>query len=147
MLWIVVATIAVHFIEEYAMNFPAWVFRVSSMPLTSEDFHLVNACVALYAIACAVAGWRLPAFSLSIVALVGLNGLFHTAAFFFGGYSPGALTGLLLFMPAALAAYQTARRDGLLSTRVLVISLAIGVVWHAYLAVIFYLKYFPPAYP
>lgn len=147
MLWIVVATIAVHFIEEYAMNFPAWAFRVSSMPITFEDFHLVNASVTLYAIACAVVGWRNAAFSLSMPALIGLNGVFHASAFLVGGYSPGAITGLVLFIPAALGAYAAARQAGVLSTRALIISLAIGALWHVFLGVIFYLKYFVPVYP
>ena len=79
-IWIVIATIAVHFIEEYAMNFPGWANRFFSMPITFEDFHLVNAAVALYAIACGVVGWRLPAFSLTIAGLIGLNGVFHAGA-------------------------------------------------------------------
>jgi hypothetical protein len=147
-LWLVVGAIAVHFIEEYAMNFPGWANRFFAMPITSEDFHLVNASVSLYAIACAAAGWRLPAFSLGIAALLGLNGVFHAGAgLIVGGYSPGAVTGLVLFIPASLAAYREARRAGVLSTRVLAISLSVGVLWHAFLGIIFYLKYFAAVYP
>jgi hypothetical protein len=146
-LWLVVAAISVHFIEEYAMNFPGWALRFFSMPVTAEDFHLVNACVSLYAIACAVAGWRQPAFSLTIAGLLALNGVFHAgASFVVGGYSPGAVTGLVLFIPVSLAAYQAARRAGVLSARVLAISLAGGVCWHVFLGGIFYLKYFHPWY-
>ena len=147
-IWIVVATIAVHFIEEYAMNFPGWADRFFSMPITSEDFHLVNAAVSLYALACGAVGWRLPAFSLTIAALIGLNGVFHAGAgLLVGGYSPGAVTGVVLFIPAAIAAYRDAHRAGLLSTRALVISLSVGVLWHAFLGIVFYLKYFAAVYP
>lgn len=146
--WIVLAAIAVHFIEEYAMNFPGWTLRFFSMPISSEDFHLVNASVSLYAIACAAVAWRLAAFSLSIAALVGLNGLFHAgASVIVGGYSPGAISGVVLFVPAAVAAYQAARRVGVLSTRALAISLAIGLLWHAFLGAVFYIKYFAALYP
>jgi hypothetical protein len=147
-LWVVVAAIGVHIIEEYALNFPGWTARFFSMPISSEDFHLVNASVSLYAIACAVAGWRLPAFSLSIVGLVGLNGLFHAgASVIVGGYSPGAVTGAVLFVPLALISYSAAARAGVLSTRVLAISLLGGVFWHAFLGAVFYVKYFAPVYP
>ena len=130
------------------MNFPGWALRWFSVPISFEDFHLVNACVSLYAIACAVAGWRLPAFSLSSAALVGLNGVFHAGgAVLAGGYAPGALTGLVLFVPVAIVAYRSAFLAGALSTRVLLISLSIGALWHAFLGVVFYLKYFGPAYP
>lgn len=147
-LWLVVAAIAVHFIEEYAMNFPGWALRFFSMPITSEDFHLVNASVSLYAIACAVVGWRLPAFSLTIAGLIGLNGLFHAgASLVVGGYSPGAVTGLVLFVPVAIATYRAAYRAGVASTRALAISLLAGAGWHAFLGGIFYLKYFRALYP
>lgn len=147
-LWIVVAALGVHIIEEYAMNFPGWALRFFSMPITSEDFHLVNACVSLYAIACAVVGWRLPAFSLTIAGLIGLNGLFHAgASLVVGGYSPGAVTGLVVFVPVALATYRAAFRAGVASTRAVTISLLVGVVWHAFLGGIFYLKYFSAVYP
>lgn len=130
------------------MNFPGWANRFFSMPITFEDFHLVNAAVALYAIACGVVGWRLPAFSLTIAGLIGLNGVFHAGAgLIVGGYCPGAITGLVLFIPSALAAYRSAHRAGLLSPRVLWISLSAGVLWHAFLGLIFYLKYFAPVYP
>jgi len=147
-LWIIVAAIGVHIIEEYAFNFPGWTVRFFSIPITSEDFHLVNACVSLYAIAGAVVGWRLPAFSLSTAGLIGLNGFFHAgASVVVGGYSPGAVTGALIFLPLAATAYRSAARAGVLSARVFLISLGGGVFWHAYLGVVFYLKYFAPLYP
>jgi Protein of unknown function with HXXEE motif len=146
-LWAIVAAIGVHIIEEYAMNFPGWTARFFSMPITPEDFHLVNACVSLYAIACASVGWRLPAFSLSIAGLVGLNGVFHAgASVVAGGYSPGAVTGAVLFLPLAVLTYRSAVRAGVASTRVFVISLSGGMFWHAFLGGIFYIKYFHPLY-
>ena len=147
-LWIVIGTIAVHFIEEYALNFPGWTLQRFSVPLSFEDFHLVNACVSLYAIACAVVGWRLPSFSLSIAALVGLNGLFHAGgALLSGGYAPGAVTGAVLFVPVAVASYRHAHRASVLSTRALVVSLSLGVLWHVFLGATFYLKYFGAVAP
>ena len=147
-LWIAVAAIAVHFIEEYAMNFPGWAARVFALPITPEDFHFVNASVALYAIACAAVGWRLAAFSLTLAGLIGVNGVFHAGASLLAGdYSPGAITGLVVFVPASVAAYRSASRAGVLSTRALVISLSIGVLWHVFLAVMFYLKYRAGAHP
>ena len=146
--WLATAAISVHFIEEYAMNFPGWALRFFSMPITSEDFHLVNASVSLYAIACAAVGWRVPAFSLTIAALLGLNGVFHAgASFIVGGYSPGAISGVVLFLPVAAAMYRDAFRAGVLSRRALLISLSAGVGWHVFLGGIFYLRYFHPVYP
>ena len=147
-LWLATAAISVHFIEEYAMNFPGWALRFFSMPITSEDFHLVNASVSLYAIACAAVGWRVPAFSLTLAGLLGLNGVFHAgASILVGGYSPGAISGLVLFLPVAVASYRAAFHAGVLSRRTLVISLSAGVGWHVFLGAIFYFRYFHPVYP
>src|SRR3954468_8816723 len=80
LLWMVVAAIGVHIIEEYALNFNGWAHRLG-FPVTSEDFHLANAGVTLYAIGCAFAGWRAPAITLSSASLVVLNAVgFHLGA-------------------------------------------------------------------
>lgn len=145
----IVAAIGVHVIEEYALNFTGWASRALAAPVTWQDFHLVNAGVAAFAIACAVLGWRAPAFSLSSAALVMLNAAaFHGGASLISGqYSPGTASALLLFLPAGAAAYAAAARDGVLTRRVVVLSLAGGLLWHAFLGGVFYLKYFAPLYP
>lgn len=146
--WLIVAAIAVHVVEEYTLNFNGWA-RTLGIPLTAEDFHLANAGVTLYAVACAAIGWRAPAVALSGAALVGLNAVgFHLgASILTGRYSPGTATALVLFLPAAAAAYRGAWRDGVLSRAVIGRSLLIGAAWHLFLGGVFYLKYFAPLYP
>lgn len=131
----------VHFIEEYALDFTGWVAASFSMPLNWQDFHLVNASITAYAIGCAAVGWRHPGFSLSLAALVGANGLFHLGGSLVLGYSPGAWTGSLLFLPLAALAYVDAMRAGVLSRRALALSAALGLLWHLYLGIVFYIKY------
>jgi hypothetical protein len=140
-LWFIVGAMGVHFIEEYALDFTGWVAASFSMPLSWQDFHLVNASITAYAIGCAAVGWRHPGFSLSLAALVGANGLFHLAGSPLLGYSPGAWTGTLLFLPLAALAYADAARAGVLTRRVFVLSAALGLLWHAYLGIVFYFKY------
>lgn len=146
-LWLVVGAIGVHIIEEYALNFVGWAHTLA-VPLTSEDFHLANAGVTLYAIGCAVIGWRAPALALSSPALVGLNAVgFHLgASILTGSYSPGTATALALFVPSAWFAFSGARRDGLLTRRVAVVAILTGLGWHAFLGGVFYIKYFAPLY-
>ena len=148
-LWAVVAAVGVHVIEEYALNFIGWAALALRTPLTWQDFHLVNAGVTVYGIACAAVGWRVPSFSLSTAALVVLNAVgFHGgSSILTGQYSPGTLTALLLFLPVGIGAYVAAYRDGILTTRVLVISVAGGVFWHVFLGTTFAIKYFAPLYP
>jgi hypothetical protein len=147
-LWAIVAAIGVHIVEEYALNFTGWSRSALSVPLTWEDFHLVNAGVTLFAVACAVIAWRAPAFSLSSPALVILNAAgFHGGSSLLAGYSPGTWTALLLFLPLGGYAYVAAARDGVLTRRVVLLSAAGGALWHLFLAAVFYVKYFAPLYP
>lgn len=145
--WLIVAAIGVHFIEEYALSFIGWAHTLG-VPLTSEDFHLVNACVTLYAIGGAAIGWRAPWLPLSSAALVALNAVgFHLgASILTASYSPGTVTAIVLFLPAAAASYVGARRDGVLTGPVVAISAGVGLAWHALLGGLFYVKYFAPLY-
>lgn len=146
-LWLVVGAIGVHIIEEFALDFVGWA-RTLRVPLTSEDFHLANAGVTLYAMASAAIGWRAPAIALSTAALVALNAVgFHLgSSILSGSYSPGTATALALFLPSAGAAYAGAWRDGLLTRRVAVVSVLAGLAWHGFLGGVFYIKYFAPLY-
>ena len=147
-LWLVTAAVGAHIIEEYALNFVGWAHAALGAPITWEDFHLVNAAVILYCIACAVINWRIPAVALSAAALVVLNAV----GFHFGvsllrwSYSPGTVSALALFVPTGLLAYYEAWTAGALSRRAVVVSIAIGLAWHAFLAGVFAIKYFAPLY-
>jgi hypothetical protein len=141
-LWLVAAAVGVHIIEEYAVNFVGWSHTALHAPVTWQDFHLVNGGVILYCVACAVIGARLPVVSLSSAALVILN-----AVGFHAGSSLLTATALLLFVPSGAFAYWEARAAGALSGRVLLGSAAIGVLWHAFLGGVFWLRYFAPLYP
>ncbi len=148
-LWAIVATIAVHITEEYALNFPAWSARALATPVTWEDFHLVNFGVIVYAIACAAVGWRMPALGLSAASLVIVNAIgFHLGFTIATGlYSPGTVSAVVLFVPSGFLAYALAWRAGVLTRRALLWSAAIGVLWHLFLGGVFYVKYFSPIYP
>ena len=148
-LWLVVAVIGVHIIEEHALGFNAWAARALNAPVTPEDFHLTNAGVILYCVACAVIGWRAPAIALSSAALVLLNSLgFHAAtSVVVGSYSPGTGTSLLLFVPAGLLAYRAAANDHVLTRRACGVSFSVALLWHVFLGSVYSIKYFWPLYP
>jgi hypothetical protein len=142
-LWAIVAAIGVHIVEEYALDFTGWAGHALAVPITWQDFHLVNAGVTLHAVGCAAVGWRVPAFALSAASLVALNAvLFHAGmSILSGSYSPGTVTALVLFLPLGVAAYIAAARDGVLTRRALLLSITLGLLWHAFLGVVFSLKY------
>jgi hypothetical protein len=49
-------------------------------------------------------------------------------------------------VPCGLAAYAAASRAGLLSAQTWIVSAGIGLLWHAFLAGVFAIKYFAPLY-
>lgn len=148
-LWLVVAVMGAHFMEEHALNFNGWAAQMLHAPVTPEDFHLTNAGVIMYCVACAVIGWRAPAIALSGAGIGVINALgFHTGtSLFFQAYTPGTATSVLLFLPVGVAVYRAAARDGVLTRRVWMLSLGIALLWHAFMGAVFAIKYFRPLYP
>lgn len=146
-LWIVVMVTGLHILEEYGMNFKGWADAALGVKILWEEFHMVNGAVILFMIGAAMIGWRLPEVSLMSPALVGFNGVFFHfgLSLLTGLYSPGAVTGLVLFAPAAVWAYYGARRDGVLTKKVLAVSIFGGILLQFYpLIVLFTRNYYNP---
>lgn len=146
-LWVVVMVTALHILEEYGMNFKGWADAALGVKILWEEFHMVNGAVLLFMIGGAMIGWRRPEVSLMSPALIGFNGLFFHfgLSLVTGLYSPGTVTGLVLFVPAAAWAYYGARRDGVLTGKVLAVSVAGGILLQFYpLIVLFTRNYYNP---
>jgi hypothetical protein len=130
-LWAILLVLGIHFLEEYALDFRGWFEFVLRLPVTWEQYHLVNVSVVLLAIACAAIGWRQPELALVMPAVLIVNAVFHIgASLIWWRYSPGAATSGLLFVPAALWAFAGARRDGVLTRRAVWWAAAGAVAYH-----------------
>lgn len=124
--------LGLHFLEEFALDLRSWLEMVLRVPVTWEQAHLVNAVVTLTAIAGASIGWRNPALSLVMPAVLIVNALgFHLGfTLIWGTYSPGTVSALVLFVPAGLWAFVGAQRDGVLNRRVIITAVLIAVGIH-----------------
>lgn len=96
----------VHFAEEWYGEITTWAKDALGYEVSIERLLLLNAiALALFAIG-TVASMRSPRmawFTISFAALLGLNGVLHTLATFgLGQYSPGAVTGLVLYIPLSI---------------------------------------------
>lgn len=124
-------TFAVHLVEEYLAPewFGAWSGRVLDVPMSRSDFIVWNAiafvlmCVgAGLTIACRRHRWIEIAMSLAVAG----NALFHAAASVATlTYSPGLLTGVLLWLPLTVVRLPVALRES--SPRGRRIGLLVGV--------------------
>jgi Protein of unknown function with HXXEE motif len=129
LLWIATFAYAIHVIEEYLFDWRTWAVVVLKLPVTWTLFGLVNGVVVVLGIACSSVGWACPAFSLSLPALMLINGtFFHLLPFLLtkGRFSPGLGTAMLLFYPIAAWAYYGAYLDGVLSVRIALLSFLVG---------------------
>lgn len=128
-LWIATFAYAMHVMEEYTFDWKGWAVNVLKLPVTWVHFGIVNGIVVVLGISCSSVGWSLPAYALSLLALMLINAtFFHVLPFLVtkGRFSPGLGTAVLLFYPIAIWAYYGAYLDGVLSNQNLALSFLIG---------------------
>jgi hypothetical protein len=130
--WLFPASYLVHIAEEYWGGFPAWIARFWGVESSLGNFLSWNGG-ALIMMAVGVAltlktksyRWLLVAFATVIL----INGLVHAgASVATGSYSPGLISGLLLFVPLGAITLLRARRQ--VNARTLRAGVVVGVIMH-----------------
>lgn len=141
-LWVVVSVIGLHMLEEFGLDVTTWAGTLAPFRLLASEFHMVNFAYLTFAVATAQVGWRLPAFALATPATCLVNVLFmHVLGTLASGrFSPGLLTGIVLFLPASAYAFWAARRDGVLSRRVLLLAFTGGTLLQLFPILLLYLR-------
>ena len=80
-------------------------------------------------LAIALGNWSV-AFGLSVAAPLALNGLMHLGACIRArGYAPGVITGVVLYLPLSIYGYYLFTIAGKLSSKGLIVSIALGVLY------------------
>jgi hypothetical protein len=125
--------VLLHQIEEWFGGFPAWATIILGSEISPERFLSVNALgLAIFVVGtlAALLSPHMAWLGVSLAALIGLNGVLHAfASLATESYSPGTITGLLLFVPlSALLLRSSARR---LSRAAFAGSVVFGVLVHA----------------
>lgn len=100
-----------HVAEEWFGGFSAWTQFAVGREVSPERFLLINGIAlplivigTLAAVYSADMAW----FAVALAALFGLNGVLHTLATLgLGRYSPGTVTGLLLFIPLSIVVLRS----------------------------------------
>lgn len=133
-LWAIAAATGLHVLEEHNMDWRDWARETLGIDLPWSDFYVTNSALALAAVSGAAAGWRSPTLALSVPAVCAINAVgFHILpAIRTRRYSPGLITAVGLYLPLAAWAYDGARRDGKLSARTAVGSVAAGAAMMAF---------------
>ncbi|MBM3787747.1 MAG: HXXEE domain-containing protein [Acidobacteria bacterium] len=134
-LWLFPLTYIVHFAEEYfcGETFPVWLAKLRGIELGLKDFIILNAIAWLVmalsswaASRWAAAKWAIPALGF----VVAFNGALHaTGSVVTLSYSPGLISGLLLWLPLGIHAVSRGWRS--LSRRQFWTGITAGVAAHA----------------
>jgi hypothetical protein len=139
---LLLASYALHILEEYAFGFPVWAEAHTGLAFTQDVFLRLNATFFGVMTACVVAGMLFaPAqwLTLPLGTAVLINGTAHlVASFLTWSYSPGLVTGTLLWIPLGLRIIRTSRHrwrpSGVRAGIVLGIGLHVLVPLSAWLA-------------
>lgn len=134
-LWALAAVSLVHIVEEYSLGFLNW-FRAAlpklAPAITAGWALVINILFVGWLVAVAAASTLPPAVRLSGAAIVLVNALLHVAfTIRTRRYSPGLVTGVVLYVPCGVATYAAADREHILNAMTLAGSICLGVALHA----------------
>ena len=121
-----------HLAEEWFGGISAWTLIALGNEISPERFVLINGIAFPIFVAGSVAAYYFPRmawFSAFLAAMLGLNGVLHTLATLgLGLYSPGTVTGLLLYLPLSVVVLRVSVTQ--LSRSVFASSVLFGVLIH-----------------
>jgi len=130
-----------HLTEEAAGGFVGWAAAHLSPGFTHERFVAINAVAVPLAFAAALASMFIPAarwLAVTLAVLFLLNGLIHLgSSLATGGYAPGVVTGVVLYLPLGVFALRRLSRE--VTPRMMGIGVAAGIAVHALVAVLAFL--------
>jgi hypothetical protein len=105
LVWLLVAAYAAHVVEEYVGGFPEWFAVLSGRAMPREVFLAINAIALVAMVLAARAAIRrapLGWLAIGIATILLVNGVAHLlASVVTGTYSPGLITGVVLYLPLA----------------------------------------------
>ena len=125
-----------HLAEEWFGGISAWTLLALGNEISAERFILINGIALPIFVAGTVAAFfspRMAWFSAAFAAMLGLNGVLHTLATLgLGLYSPGTVTGLILYIPLSVIVLKSSFTQ--LSRTTFASSVLFGVFFHGLIA-------------
>jgi hypothetical protein len=149
--WLAVAAYALHVVEEHMLGWYDWARKTMNISMTWEQYVITEVAILILGLTAAMlAGQPIgPMLTVAFATLLFINAIFfHIIPMLTNGgkFSPGVLTGVVLFLPLCWQVYKTQT----LSQNDLFWSVAIGAAVMVWLWLLTYLKgqrYFSGAAP
>lgn len=134
MAWLLPITLLIHQLEEYFGNFPFWYSNLLNVELSNQDFILING-FGLFFISVYSLSFLIKKRNFVLVAmgtLVFVNGFIHLVISIFTlTYSPGTISGVLLFLPLGTIIYLRISPQLSSGDRLVAISIGIMILFAA----------------
>lgn len=138
LLWLFVPAYLAHLAEEWWAGFPEWIAAFTGRPLPGEAFLAINAAALILLFAATMAATRRESagwLAVAIATVFTLNAVLHLlGAFASASYSPGMVTGVVLYVPLGLLTLLRAWHQQLPSQ--FARGVAAGVAVHAVVIVV-----------
>ena len=127
--WLVLISGVLHILEETLTGWVSW-FQRHIPSMSARQFWIVNALFLLLCVTALMVNAALPLFSLSVAALIAINGFIHIRnSVRERRYTPGLVTAIFLYQPVAVMTYLVYAMAGLLPLPTFLGSLLLGVMW------------------
>lgn len=136
-IWLFPLTYLIHATEEYfgGEGFYRWVARLTGRGMTPEQFISINSFAWVLMVVTILALRKTPSvrwLTISWATVVFINGVAHLlGSLWTNTYSPGAVSGTLLWMPLGAATFYRARRG--VTRRSFLAGLLVGATIHGVL--------------
>lgn len=135
---LLIAAYLVHLAEEWIGDFPTWSRLVRGNGVSADEFLLINASfLALLGTLSVVANRRagMAWYPATLAAIFVINAVLHTLATWrYGVYSPGTITGLVIYLPLGVMVLRKMRAQ--LSVNALTACLVAGALIHVFITFI-----------
>jgi hypothetical protein len=136
--WLFPLSYLVHILEEYWGGFPAWIARFWGVESSSGNFLSWNGGALVMMMVGIVLVLKTKSYRWLLVSfgsVVLINGLVHAiASVVTRSYSPGLISGLLLFIPLGAITLTRARRQ--VNRRTFRAGLIVGVLMHMFVVLL-----------
>lgn len=133
--WLATAAYSVHILEEYTFDWKNWARAVLGLPVEWNTFYITNALVVVLGFIQAELAPKLVIAPLAFGSLMLINAtFFHVLPVIRcrGRFSPGLVTGVVLFYPLGIAEFVQAGKEGRLTTATGIGALLFGVTLMAF---------------
>jgi hypothetical protein len=131
MAWLIPIVILIHQLEEFFGGFPAWYSNLLNADLSDGDFIVINA-IGLFLFTIIALSYLLNQNNFILVALgtlIFVNGMIHLLLSIFTlSYSPGTISGVVLFIPLGIMIYRKILPRLPVSERIIAIATGILVL-------------------